>query len=186
MKKHPEEEISFEPDEELGDLGAVKAKFKKLKDELEKIKKERQEYLDGWQRCKADSVNMKREALESVERAANRNRDALIEDIIPALDSFDMATNSEQWATLDDGWRSGMENVQNQLIDALERHGAKRFGKTGDIFDPVLHEAVQEEHEGIHQDGEIVRVLRSGYRMADRVLRSAQVIVFHEPQAPDL
>ena len=186
MKKVPhEEEINFEPDEELGDLGAAKAKLRKLKDEFERIRKERQEYLDGWQRCKADSVNARRDAALEAQRIANRNRDALIEDIIPALDSFDMATSSEQWASLDDGWRSGMENVQNQLIDALVRHGAKRFGKVGDMFNPTLHEAVQEEHEGAHADGEIVRVLRSGYLLGERTLRPAQVIVFHAPHNPD-
>ena len=185
MKKVLPEEVDFEPEEELGDLGAAQAKLRKLKDELEKIKKERQEYLDGWQRCKADSVNARRDAALGAERVANRNRDALIEDIIPALDSFDMATSSEQWASLDDGWRSGMENVQNQLIDALARHGAKRFGKVGDLFNLTLHEAMQEEREGAHKDGEITRVLRSGYTLGERTLRPAQVIVFHAPHQTD-
>ena len=63
MKKHAEdEEVNFEPEEELGDIGAAQAKIRKLKDELEKVKKERQEYLDGWQRAKADAVNSKRES----------------------------------------------------------------------------------------------------------------------------
>lgn len=179
------DDIDFEPEDELGDVGAAQAKLKKLKAELAEVKKERQEYLDGWQRCKADAVNTARESASASARAASRGRETLAEDIIPVLDSFDMATNAEQWATLDDGWRSGMEHVKNQLIEALSRHGIARFGRAGDSFDPTLHEAVQEERDGAHEEGCIVRVLRAGYKTSERVIRPAQVIVFHAAHGAD-
>src|SRR3954469_6131319 len=90
-----ESEVSFEPEEEMGDIGAAKAKLRKLKDELEKVKQERQEFLDGWQRCKADAVNSKQESARAAARSAEMLREALVHDIIPVLDSFDMATGSE-------------------------------------------------------------------------------------------
>src|SRR3990167_8959975 len=135
------DDVDFEPEEELGDVAAAKAKLKKLKDELEKAKKERQEYLDGWQRCKADSVNAKKEMEARAGRTAELLREALVHDIIPALDSFDMAAGSEAWAEIGDGWKSGMELVRDQLLDALKRHGIERFGKVGDTFDHTLYEA---------------------------------------------
>lgn len=178
MKKHSDDEnVSFEPEEELGDLGAAQAKFKKLKDELEKVKKEKQEYLDGWQRCKADSINAKKDAEMRAGRVAELLREALVHDIIPALDSFDMAAGSEAWAEVSDGWKSGMELVRDQLIDALKRHGVERFGKVGDKFDHALHEAVEERDDVAGEVGTIARILRYGYRTADRVLRPAQVFV---------
>src|SRR3989344_9564250 len=76
-------------------------KIKKLRAELEKCKEERQEYLVGWQRCKADSINARKDAVLMAERSGNRSRDSLIEDIIPALDSFDMAIGSDAWASMD-------------------------------------------------------------------------------------
>ena len=170
------EDIDFEPEEELGDIDAAKAKLKKLKDELEKVKKERQEYLDGWQRCKADGINAKKDVESRAARTAELLREALVHDIIPALDSFDMAADSEAWNNVEPGWRSGMERVRDQLIEALKRHGIKRYGKVGDMLDHALHEVVQESDEMPGKSGEIVRVLRSGYRAGERVLRPAQVI----------
>ena len=171
------EDIDFEPEEELGSLGAAKAKMQKLKDELEKVRKERQEYLDGWQRAKADSINMKKESELAAKRTAELLREALVHDIIPALDSFDMATQSESWSAVSDGWRSGMEMVREQLVAALKSHGIERFGRIGETYDPHMHDAVQETDEMPGSSGEIVRVMRSGYKTADRVLRPAQVIV---------
>ena len=171
------DDIDFEPEEELGDLGAAQAKLKKLKDELEKVKKERQEYLDGWQRCKADSINARKETESRATRTAEIQREALVHDIIPALDSFDLAAESEAWATVSDGWKSGMERVRDQLIDALKKHGVERYGKVGNMLDHALHEVVQEVDGAPGKPGEVVRVLRAGYRSSERVLRPAQVIV---------
>lgn len=172
------DEIDFEPEDELGSTAALTAKNKKLREELEQVKAERQEYLDGWQRCKADMVNARKELLASAERTSERGREVLIESLIPVLDSFDMATASLSWESIEEGWRRGMEHVRNQLIEALERSGAKRYGQIGDMFDPRLHEVTQEEHDGAHKDGEIVRILRAGYTIGDRVLRPAHVIIF--------
>lgn len=178
MNAHPEhDDVDFEPEDELGTVGAAKAKMQKLRDELEKVKAERQEYLDGWQRAKADTVNARKDALAQAERQAERRIEAFIEDILPALDSFDMAAASEMWAEVGDGWRSGMENVRNQLLDALKRNGVERYGKVGESYDPHIHDAVQESEDAAGASGEIVRVLRYGYRSGDRVLRPAQVIV---------
>lgn len=173
----PESEIDFEPEEELGDLGAAQAKLKKLKSELAKVKAERQEYLDGWQRCKADAVNAKREAALSSQRMAEMLREALVHDIIPVLDSFDMAASSEQWEVVDASWRGGMEHVRNQLITAIESHGVQRFGKIGELFDPLLYDAVQEVADVAGEQHSVVKILRYGYRVDDRILRPAQVLI---------
>ncbi|OGG69580.1 nucleotide exchange factor GrpE [Candidatus Kaiserbacteria bacterium RIFCSPHIGHO2_12_FULL_53_13] len=170
------QDINFEPEEELGNIGSLQAKLKKIKDDLDVCKKERVEYLDGWQRCKADSINSRKEALSMAERAGNRTRDALIEDIIPALDSFDMATASDTWSKMDPNWRKGMENVRSQLTAALEKHGVRAFGESGDAFDPAAHEAVQEIEEA-GEPGKIARVLRRGYRIDERIVRPAHVAI---------
>ncbi len=178
MNTHPEhEDIDFEPEDEMGALGATKAKMQKLRDELEKVKAERQEYLDGWQRAKADAVNARKDALAQGDRQAERRIEAFIEDLLPALDSFDMATSSETWSQIDGNWRSGMENVQNQLLEAMKRNGVERFAKVGDMYDPRLHDVVQELADAAGEPGSIVRILRYGYKMGERIIRPAQVII---------
>ena len=171
------EDVDIQPEEELGTLGAAQAKLKKLKDELAKAKAERQEFLDGWQRCKADSVNARKELLAQAERASARERDRLVDELIPALDSFDMAAASEQWVSVDDGFRTGMEHVRSLIVETFANHGVERFGKVGDQFDPALHEAAQEDKGAAGKEGEVIRVLRSGYRTGERVMRPAQVII---------
>lgn len=178
MDATPEhEDIDFEPEDELGTLGAAKAKMQKLRDELEKVKAERQEYLDGWQRCKADTVNAKKEALSLGEKAGKRALESFVEDLMPALDSFDMAVGSAAWGSIDKNWRAGMEQVRAQLLDALSRHGVERYGAVGDAFDHALYEAAEEDATIEGESGTVARILRFGYKSQDRVLRPAQVII---------
>lgn len=177
MKNNEQEDIDFEPDDELGDVGAAKAKLKKLRDELEKTKKERQEYLDGWQRAKADMVNSRQELMRQAQRNGERALESFIEDIIVALDGFDLAAGSPAWETIDKEWRNGMEQIRNQFLSALQRNGVTRYGKVGDIFDHNQYEAVEETEDVPGESGTVFRILRYGYKMGDRVLRPAQVIV---------
>jgi molecular chaperone GrpE len=171
------DEMDFEPEEELGSIGAAQAKIKKLRAELKEAQQKRDEYLAGWQREKADAVNLKREAAHDAIRMAARVKAGIIEDILPALDSFDMAAGSASWEAVDPTWRSGMDGVRNQLLDALSKNGIERFGKVGEQLNPYLHEAVQEVEDVAGESGSIVKILRYGYKAGDHVLRPAQVIV---------
>ena len=173
----PENGISVESDDELSDSEAVKIKIRKIKDELEKCKTEKAEYLDGWQRCKADSVNIRRDALISAERASNRTRDELVDDVISALDSFDMATGSESWANLDANWRVGMENVRGQFRAALINQGVASYAEVGEKFAPAIHDAIK-EIESEDKPETIAQVVRKGYRRDERIIRPAQVVIF--------
>ncbi len=178
MNKHSnEEDVDFAPEEEMGDIGAAQAKIRKLKEELAAAKAERQEYLDGWQRCKADSINARKEMFASAEKLGVQAKEMLVEDLIPALDGFDMAAGSAAWQNVDPQWRNGIEQIRGQLVDALARHGVERFGTAGEPVDHAAHETVEERDEAEGESGTIVKVLRSGYRMKGRIIRPAQVIV---------
>jgi len=170
------DDIDFESEDELGGEGALKAKLKKLKEELAAVKKERQEYLDGWQRAKADLINAKKEAGEALRRATATGKELFVEELIPALDSFDMAMQGEAWKNVDAAWRSGVESIRSQILGVLQAHGIEMFGKEGEKFDPTLHEPIQEVGGG--ESHIVARVLRSGYRSKSRILRPAQVAIF--------
>ena len=180
-KRVPDQEflndVNFEPEEDLGSVGVVQAKLKKIKEELETAKKERQEYLDGWQRCKADSVNARKDALASAERSSERAKEDFLLEIIPVLDSFDMAMGNEAWNSVEEAWKNGIERIRDQLLGILERGGVRRFGKLGEQFDPTRHEVVQEVDDMPGEPHSIVKILRYGYQNGKRVVRPAQVIV---------
>lgn len=171
------DDVDFEPEDELGGIAAAKAKLKKMRDELALAKKERQEYLDGWQRCKADSINARRDALQATERTALSEREKLVEALLPALDSFDMAMKGDSWQAVDASWRSGMEGIHAQLLACLQNAGVTYFGAAGDTFDVMQHEALQ-EIEGDGKSGTVARVIRRGWRLGERILRPAQVVLF--------
>ena len=172
-----EEDVDYESEDELGGVGALKAKLQKLRDELAVVKKERQEYLDGWQRCKADSVNARRDVESQSRRTVERERENFVEQLLPVLDGFDMAKGVAAWDTIDETWRQGIDHIRNQLLEVLSRNGISQYGRIGDVVDPQLHETLQEVNDAPGEPGSVVRVLRSGYKTAERVIRPAQVII---------
>lgn len=165
-------------DEEFGDVDAALSKIKKLKKELSSCKSEKQEYLDGWQRLKADVANARKMDTERSARAHSAAQEAVVSDLIPIIDNFDMARQGESWNRVDSTWRTGVEAIISQIEQLMASYGAERLGKVGDTFDPKLHEAVSEERaNSSEQNGKIVAILRSGWKIGESVLRPAQVTV---------
>lgn len=174
------EEISFEEVNEEGEVDA-RTTIKKLREKIKKLETEKQEYLDLSQRTRADYANYKKEveANRLVDRKFSTKR--FIEELIPVLDSYDMAqANKEAWESVDKNWRMGIEYIFGQFRTVLESEGVKQFGKIGDTFDPLLHESM--EHvpvENENDNDKIMRVLQNGYKMYDTILRPARVHTGH-------
>ena len=103
-------------------------------------------------------------------------RSIFVEELIPALDGFDMAMRGDAWQTVDSVWRAGVESIKGQIERVLQTHGVEMYGKVGDIVDPNLFEAIQEEEGG--ESHTVAKVFRRGYRTKDRILRPAQVAVY--------
>lgn len=170
------EDVEFE---ELNDEGEVDARstIKKLREKIKKLEAEKKEYLDLSQRTRADYMNFKKEV--DAERVSGRKfaTRRLIEDLFPVLDAYDMAQgNKEAWEAVNANWRTGIEYIFGQLKAVLEREGVVQYGKTGDQFDPHLHESM--EHVPVTDEAQndtIVQVLQKGYKMGDAVLRPARV-----------
>lgn len=165
-----EEDLVYEEDQ-----GA--ALVKKLRTKLKKCEEEKKEYLDGWQRLKADTVNSKREAEALTERKVSHARTEVIRDLLPALDSFDVAFKGSAWDTVEKTWKTGVEHIHTQILQALETHGIERIDAVGVIFDPSIHEAAEKRTVDGSQEGSVIEVVRSGYKTKDEVIRPAQVIV---------
>ena len=107
-------------------------KIKELREKLKLCTEERQEYLAGWQRAKADFINQKNE-LEKWKTDfilfANKN---LIDELLPVIDSFNLAFgNKEVWEKVDKNWRTGIINIYNQLEGVLKQHGLAIIGVPG-------------------------------------------------------
>jgi molecular chaperone GrpE len=144
-------------------------------DPLAEATRERDEYLDALQRLKAEFDNYRkrtaREQLELTSRAAQR----LVNELLPVLDDLERAlaaAEEHEEAKLEDGVRL----VHRSLVDALQKEGLAEI-ETDGAFDPNVHEALLSQPDDEKEPGQIVDVLQKGYRLGDRVLRPARVIV---------
>lgn len=157
-----------------------KKTLKKIRAELKTAKKERDEYLLGWQRERADFANYKKE--EDIRRAnfSEAMRERVLSRFLNVLDSFNMAfANKEAWNKVEENWRRGVEYIYSQLNTVFEEFGVKEIGSVGEDFDPNVHQSMElkktdkkEEHHKISD------VIQKGYKLGERVLRPARVNVF--------
>jgi molecular chaperone GrpE len=173
------DDVVFEPEED-GSTSSPQAKIKKLKDELRAAKKEREEYLAGWQRAKADFINARKEDEKRRGEIVKYANKELILDVLSALDSFDMAfSNKEAWEKVDKNWRMGVEYIYNQLLSILEQNGLKQLNPVGENFDPNIHTSVEsvpvEKEEDEHK---IQSVAQKGYLLNGSLIRSPKVRIW--------
>ncbi|MGI9118364.1 MAG: nucleotide exchange factor GrpE [Minisyncoccia bacterium] len=174
------DDLTFVESDEDGNPLPAKDVAKKLRAEIKKLRTERDEYLTGWQRSKADYVNLQKDEEQKRKDLKSYITTGLVEDILPALDSFDMAmSNKTAWEKVDANWRMGIEYIQQQLLKALFDYGVEKVGKLGEKFDPNLHEAIENiETTDPAKDHTIDTVVQSGYTIGDKVVRPARVHVF--------
>lgn len=158
-----------EPEPVSGDVQA-------LKDELEKVKRERDEYLDGWKRAKAEFINFKNEELARLKEVSRFASEDVIRDMIVVLDGFDLALTALS-RELDSAAGKGVYMIRSQFEDALKRRGLERtISPVGHPFDPSLHDAVASIESDAAPDVVIDEVER-GYTLNGRVIRPARVVV---------
>lgn len=152
---------------------------KKLKEKLAIAIKEKQEYLNNWQRDKAEFMNARKRDQEAQKELARFSNESLISELLPVLDSFHIAMNNkEAWEKVDKNWRVGVEYIANQLKKVLEDFGLKELNPIGKTFDPMRDEAV--EHTEVNdekQNNIIISVVQNGYELHGKILKAPKVKV---------
>lgn len=154
--------------------------------QLEQPNTEVEEYRDLLQRLQADFVNYKRRVeREREEQTKSANRELILK-LLPVLDDFARALGTVPEEMADADWVQGMALIERKLRATLEEEGLERIDAEGRDFDPWEHEAVFCEHSSDHDEGKVKAVLRDGYKLYDRVIRPAQVVVAkgNEPGEP--
>jgi molecular chaperone GrpE len=144
-----------------------------FEDDMAVMQRERDDLLDTTRRLQADFENYRKRVLREQTALVERATEGLIEQLLPVLDSFELALTSLDGA--DEKVRKGIELAYAELIGVLERAGLERVDAQGAPFDPNEHEAVMQD-DG---DGEPVvgDVLRTGWKLKGRVVRPAMVKV---------
>ena len=166
-----------QPDAAVSEEEAAASELEADLAKLTQIESERDEYLDTLRRVQAEFENYRKRVIKEQTALVDRATSGLVEQLLPVLDSFELALKNLDAAGSDDieSVRKGVELVYAELLGVLEKAGLSRIEAEGKPFDPNVHEAVMQE-EG---DGEpvVTDVLRTGYTLKGRVLRPAMVKV---------
>jgi molecular chaperone GrpE len=158
----------------------LKKTLKKLRNDLKQARKEKEEYLTGWQKERADFANYKKQEEDRKAMFSESMRERILSRFLSVMDSFNMAfANREAWEKVDANWRKGVEYIHSQMNTVFEEYGVFEIGKVGEVFDPNIHESLEmvdtNEKDKNHT---IANVIQKGYKIGDRVLRPARVNVF--------
>jgi molecular chaperone GrpE len=152
-----------------------------LRAELAEINQKADEYLRLAQRTQADFINYRRRVEEErAQQAANAALASLMR-LLPVLDDFERALANASPAELESSWGKGVLLVERNLRGALAAEGVERIAAEGAQFDPREHDAVGRQPSAQVPEGQVLHVVRSGYRKGDRIIRPAQVIVSASP-----
>lgn len=154
--------------------------IKKAKEKLKICLEEKKEYLDGWQRAKADLINLRKDEEEERKRASKFSNESLVMEFLSVVDSFDMAfANKESWDSVDETWRKGIEYIYTQFISTLEQNGVSVINPEGEEFDPQNHTSVDiTETDDESKNDKISEVMQKGYVLNGKTIKPAQVKVF--------
>lgn len=168
---------------EEGDPATI---IKKLRDKLKQVTAEKTEYLNNWQRDKAEFINVRKREQESNAQFVKFAKEDLIVDLIPVLDSFEMAfSNKEAWEKVDKNWRIGVEHIYSQLKNILTNNNLQEIDPLGKRFDPARDEAIEFEPVTEERfDHMITKVIQKGYSLNDKIIKAPRVKVgeFKKPE----
>ncbi len=134
-------------------------------------------------RSQADFENFRKRAAREKDDAIKYANLGLLEKLIPILDNFELGLNAARATPGSEAILMGMDMVARQLNDFLTQHGVEPINAEGQHFDPNLHEAVAQEASDTVPEGVIVRQLRKGFKLRDRLIRPATVMVSKGPAA---
>jgi molecular chaperone GrpE len=171
MQQEPEEGLNnnckVEPEMAEEDTETLKQSLAEEKDKGEG-------YLANWQRAQADLINYKRRSEQEKEEISKFANASLMLNLLSVLDDFERAFASIPPHLAQITWVDGIRLIDRKLQASLELQGLSRIKALGEPFDPNIHEATM---HGKGKEGMVVEELQKGYKLHDRVLRPAMVVV---------
>ncbi len=150
--------------------------------ELKKKAEECDEFKRKWMSVHADYENtcrrLEKERIQNIKFA----NEELLMRLFPIMDNFDMALDSMDHSEDKTAVLEGIKMVQKEFHKVLEQSGVKKIRSVGEEFDPEVHEAFAMERTEEQPDNTVLKEIRAGYKLNDRLIRPAQVIVAQEPE----
>ncbi len=168
---------SIDSDRAAQEAEVLQQEVEALRQQLAGQQAKAEEYLDGWQRARAEFANYKKRVEREQSQAYQMAAGSILKRYLEVIDDLERALKNRPKQGEGQAWASGIELIYNKLLAFLENEGVKQFQAEGQSFDPNFHEAVTSEDSDQHTSGQIIEVLQQGYLLGERVLRPAMVRV---------
>lgn len=167
-----QEEVKIEAEDPEA-IEGFENKVAKMREELSECRKEKQEYMDGWQRAKADYVNALKRFDGDMKSAKQAGVVKAVETLLPAFDALE---RSKEHGEVPEGFLA----IARQIESSFASLGLEELGKIGEAFNPAFHEALgQDAADSVETDNAVTAVLEKGWKIGDSVIRPAKVRVGH-------
>lgn len=150
-------------------------------DPLEQARAEAARFRDQLLRTAADFDNFRKRSRRDTQDAERRSREELLRELLPVFDNLERATQHAESASDVKSLADGIAMVMRQFEDTLQKLGVERVKSVGQTFDPAVHEAIQHQETAEHEPGTVAAEYQAGYRIGDRVVRPALVVVAKAP-----
>ena len=148
-----------------------------LEEQLAAVQAEAEDYKDRWLRSQAEFANarkrMEKQRLDTYSTATAN----VIDKLLPVVDDFERAMENLPAEISENSWLEGIQLVQRKLVAMLDNFNVTPIEAVGEPFDPNLHEAITQEPTDAYESGVVCRVLQTGYKIGDRVIRPSLVVV---------
>jgi len=179
--KDQEEQIPVEAVEmeeiESQDTATLEEELSEEGKALKDAQTQAEEYLAGWQRARAELINYKKRVERDQSQIYQDAAGRILKRYLEIVDDFELALKNKPTEGEGAKWAEGIELIYRKLLNILENEGVETIDPKGEPFDPNLHEAITSEDSDEHESGQVIEVLRKGYKLGDRVLRPALVRV---------
>jgi molecular chaperone GrpE len=156
-----------------------------LNEQLEEALREKDQFRAMAQRAQADLINYRKRAAEELRDSKRNAQSDLLLKTLSILDDLERALSHIPEDAVTPAWRDGLGLVLRNMNSMLGSEGVTKIDAVGRQFQPWEFEAVLYEESREADEGEVIRVMREGYRYREKVLRAAQVVVAKTPQTPD-
>lgn len=156
---------------------AEAAETRSVEQLLEDARAEASKNLEGWQRALADLSNARKRFDKQTQLAYTNATIDVVSKLLPVIDDFDRAMDNVPDDVAQNAWFDGLSGVLRKMNSILEGIKAERIPAKGELFDPNIHDAIMREESDEFESGIVIRELQAGYRIGDRVIRPAMVVV---------
>ncbi|MCH7745048.1 MAG: nucleotide exchange factor GrpE [Chloroflexi bacterium] len=183
MTEEREPENLDPPEDELSASDGEDANL--MREQLEEALREKDQFRALSQRAQADLYNYKARAAQEQESLRLNANSQIILKILSAMDDLDRAMRLVPEDAVATGWLEGLQLVQRNIENVLNSEGVTKIEAQDQVFEPREHEAVFYEETADSQEGIVTKIVRDGYKLHDKVLRAAQVVVSKSPEPKD-